>query len=89
MLDQLNGFRQSGLAPYTGPVDFNTLITSRDEYYTCNGSLTTPPCSEGVLWIVLKNPIKASREQIDRFHDLMGADTNRPLQPRNARVILN
>ena len=88
MLDQLNGFRRPGVAPYTGPVDYNTIITSPDEYYTYNGSLTTPPCSEGVLWVVLKNPISASREQIDRFHELMGADTNRPIQPRNARIIL-
>lgn len=88
MLDQLNGFRPAGLAPYTGPVDYNLLITTRDEYYTYNGSLTTPPCSEGVLWVVLKNPVTASREQIDRFHHAMGADTNRPVQPLNARTIL-
>ena len=89
MLTQLNGFRPAGMEPYTGPVDYNLLITSLDEYYTYNGSLTTPPCSEGVLWVVLKNPITASREQIDRFHDQMGADTNRPIQPRNARTILD
>jgi carbonic anhydrase len=87
-LYQLNGFRPEGLEPYTGPVDYNQLITSRDEYYAYNGSLTTPPCSEGVVWVVLKNPVTASREQIDRFHDAMGADTNRPIQPRNARTIL-
>lgn len=88
MLNQLNGFRPVGLPPYTGPVDYNLLITSRNEYYAYNGSLTTPPCSEGVTWVVLKNPVTASREQIDRFHDAMGADTNRPIQPRNARTIL-
>ena len=88
MLNQLTGFRPAGMAPYTGPIYYNKLITSRGEYYTYNGSLTTPPCSEGVLWVVLKNPITASREQIDRFHEAMGADTNRPIQPRNARTIL-
>ena len=88
LLNQLNGFRPADLEPYTGPVDYNLLITSRDEYYAYNGSLTTPPCSEGVVWVVLKNPVTASREQIDRFHDAMGADTNRPVQPRNARTIL-
>ena len=87
-LNQLNGFRPAGLEPYTGPVDYNQLITSRDQYYAYNGSLTTPPCSEGVTWVVLKIPVTASREQIDRFHDAMGADTNRPIQPRNARTIL-
>jgi carbonic anhydrase len=88
MLDQLNSFRPAGLEPYTGPVDYNLLITSRDKYYSYNGSLTTPPCSEGVRWVVLKNPVTASGEQIDRFYDAMGADTNRPIQPRNARTIL-
>jgi len=88
MLNQLNGFRPADLEPYTGPVDYNLLITARDEYYTYNGSLTTPPCSEGVRWIVIKNPVTASKEQIEHFHDKMAADTNRPIQPRNARTIL-
>lgn len=89
MLNQLNGFRPAGMDPYTGPIDYMLVIGSLNEYYTYNGSLTTPPCSEGVLWVVLKKPITASREQIDRFHDAMGADTNRPIQPRNARTILD
>ena len=77
------------MEPYTGPIDYGLVIGSLDEYYSYNGSLTTPPCSEGVLWVVLKNPITASKEQIARFHDAMGADTNRPIQPRNARTILD
>ena len=80
MLNQLNGFRPPGMAPYEGPIDYNDVVTNR--------SLTTPPCSEGVLWVIRQNPIPASKEQIDRFHDKMGADTNRPIQPRNARTIL-
>jgi len=88
MLNQLSGFRPPELAPYTGPIDYNLIITGLDEYYAYSGSLTTPPCSEGVIWIVLKNPITASRRQIERFHEAMGADTNRPIQPRYARTIL-
>jgi carbonic anhydrase len=88
MLNQLNGFRPAGLEPYTGPVDYNLIVTARTQYYVYNGSLTTPPCSEGVLWAVLKNPVTASGEQIDQFHAAMEADTNRPIQPRNARTIL-
>jgi len=72
MLHQLTGFRPAGMEPYTGPIDYNLVIAGLDEYYAYNGSLTTPPCSEGVLWVVLKNPVTASREQIDRFHDAMG-----------------
>jgi len=88
MLNKLDSFRPPEMEPNSEPFDYNELITSRTEYYTYNGSLTTPPCSEGVLWTVLKNPIVASREQIDRFHDTIGSDSNRPLQPKNARVIL-
>jgi carbonic anhydrase len=88
ILNRLDSFRPPDAAPNPATIDFNELITSRTEYFTYNGSLTTPPCSEGVLWTVLKNPLIASKEQIERFHDVMGSDTNRPLQPRNARVIL-
>jgi len=88
VLNRLDSFRPPDMARSTEPVDFNELITSRTEYFAYNGSLTTPPCSEGVLWIVLKNPIIASREQIERFHNTMGSDTNRPVQPQNARAIL-
>jgi carbonic anhydrase len=88
MLNKLDSFRPAHMAPSTEPVDYNELITSRTEYFTYNGSLTTPPCSEGVLWTVLKNPLIASKEQIKRFHSTMGSDTNRPVQPQNSRAIL-
>ncbi|MFT5139743.1 MAG: carbonic anhydrase [Rhodothermales bacterium] len=42
------------------------LLPENEEYYRFNGSLTTPPCSEGVTWIVMKQPIFASSSQIDR-----------------------
>jgi carbonic anhydrase len=58
-------------------------------YFTYNGSLTTPPCSEGVRWLVLIDPITASPEQIARFKNKMGKTTNRPIQEHNARIILN
>jgi carbonic anhydrase len=59
------------------------------EYFTYNGSLTTPPCTEGVEWVVLRRPLTASAEQIERFKERVGSKTNRPIQPRNARVILD
>jgi carbonic anhydrase len=59
------------------------------EYFRYNGSLTTPPCSEGVTWMVLKQHMTASEEQIDRFQQRVGPLTNRPVQPHNARLILN
>ena len=55
-------------------------------YYVYMGSVTAPPCTEGVTWFVLKNTIELSAEQIDAFAKLYPNDT-RPLQPLNGRVI--
>ncbi|MFX1682348.1 carbonic anhydrase family protein [Mitsuaria sp. CC2] len=55
-------------------------------YYDFSGSLTTPPCSEGVHWMVLKEPVTLSSRQIDAFRRLVGENA-RPVQPLNARVI--
>lgn len=63
------------------------LFPRKLDYYRFNGSLTTPPCSEGVRWIVIKTPAQASKEQIDTLRKIMGKN-NRPVQPLNARVIL-
>ena len=58
-------------------------------YFSYDGSLTTPPCTEGVRWIVLRDPFTASAEQIARFKERVGPSTNRPTQPHNARMILD
>lgn len=50
------------------------------------GSLTTPPCSEGVAWFVLQQPVQASAEQIETFHAIIN-DNNRPTQPLNGRTV--
>ncbi|MEF1191292.1 carbonic anhydrase family protein, partial [Vibrio parahaemolyticus] len=50
-------------------------------------SLTTPPCSEGVRWLVIKDPQSISAEQIAQFEHVMG-ENNRPVQPLNARMVL-
>jgi len=90
MMDDLPSFRVArGEDPYADPVDFNELITDRSNYFLYNGSLTTPPCSEGVQWIVLKQPLIASPEQIQHYHDLLGFDNNRPIQPHNSRLVLD
>lgn len=51
-----------------------------------NGSLTTPPCDEGVRWHILAAPIEASAEQIDAFEAIFD-DNYRPVQPLNGREI--
>lgn len=71
-----------------GIEETNLLPPTRD-YFVYGGSLTTPPCSEGVKWIVLKTPIEASGEQIETFKQRVGPATNRPVQPNNARLILD
>ncbi len=68
---------------------FDEELMPKDKaYYRFNGSLTTPPCSEGVTWLVLKQPISASKEQIEHFAHVMHHHNNRPIQPLNARLIV-
>lgn len=69
-------------------VSFNPLelLPSKRSYYTFLGSLTTPPCSEGVRWLVLKTPVTVSKEQISGFGTVYKNNV-RPVQPVNDRVI--
>ncbi|TVO60294.1 carbonic anhydrase [Denitromonas ohlonensis] len=62
------------------------LLPQAPEYYTYMGSLTTPPCSEDVLWMVMKEPIKLSSEQIAIFQRLYPMNA-RPVQAANDRLI--
>lgn len=64
------------------------LLPDDTRYYYYNGSLTTPPCSEGVAWLLLKKPVEASTEQLEAFRAAMGFANNRPVQAINSRVIL-
>ena len=71
------------------PVNAASLMPSDLAYYRFNGSLTTPPCSEGVNWYVMKSFDSASQEQIDAFDQaMMHHANNRPVQPINARVVI-
>ena len=64
------------------------FLPEQRSYYRFNGSLTTPPCTEGVRWIVLKDIRHASKAQIDTISAVMGHNNSRPLQPANARLIV-
>lgn len=64
------------------------LIPNKLDYYTFNGSLTTPPCTEGVRWVVLKTPVKISKNQLEDFEKVMPKN-NRKIQDINGRYILN
>lgn len=67
-------------------LDLNQLLPESRLYYTYMGSLTTPPCSEGVLWMVLKQPVQVSNQQINIFSRLYPMNA-RPVQPAQGRLI--
>jgi carbonic anhydrase len=62
------------------------LLPAEQSFYRYQGSLTTPPCSEGVVWSVMKTPVEVSEEQISRFTAAIH-DNARPVQSLNERVI--
>jgi carbonic anhydrase len=64
------------------------LLPEKRDYLRLNGSLTTPPCTEGVLWLILRNPVMVSKAQVKQFTEVMGGPNNRPVQPLNARALL-
>jgi len=66
--------------------DPSALLPKRRGYVTYMGSLTTPPCTEGVLWIVMQQPIQVSPQQLAIFARLHPMNA-RPVQPLNDRVI--
>ena len=69
-----------------GLLDVNGLLPKDQRYYQFMGSLTTPPCSEGVLWIVMKQPMTISKGQYKLFTQLY-PDNARPVQPVNGRPV--
>jgi len=56
------------------------------DYYMYTGSATAPPCTEGVIWYVLKTPVTISPKQIRAFAQLYPHDV-RPVQPLNGRIV--
>lgn len=63
------------------------LLPDNRSFYRYFGSLTTPPCSEGVNWNVVKSPIEMSETQIKKFESIIGFNS-RPIQPINKRFVL-
>lgn len=68
-------------------IDASAVMPANLAYYTYSGSLTTPPCSMGLQWIVFKNPIQVSDAQISAFEDIHH-ENFRPVQPLNNRRVL-
>ncbi len=70
----------------TAKVNAADLLPSSRAYFHYSGSLTVPPCSEGVDWFVLKTPIEMSAAQLAAFAKAV-EENHRPIQPLNGRVI--
>lgn len=67
-------------------LDLGALLPKDQRYYQYLGSLTTPPCTEGVLWLILKQPVSLSAAQLQLFGQLYPHNA-RPLQPLNDRPV--
>lgn len=68
-------------------VDASRLLPSQRGYYRYIGSLTAPPCTEGVEWLVLKQALELSPAQLARYRQRF-ADNARPVQPLHQRRVL-
>ena len=75
-------------------VNFDLLLppVGGRSFFRYLGSLTTPPCTESVMWTVLEESVYYSKEQIEKFEELpffnkIGGKNNRPVQPLHARQV--
>ncbi len=67
-------------------VKLTDILPTNTSHYAYSGSLTTLPCSEGVQWIVLKDPMHVTQQDVDQFVQIIGHNT-RPIQPLGGRHI--
>ncbi len=69
------------------PVDLTRLLPRSRRAYRYPGSLTTPPCTEGIRWMVMAHPVRVSEAQLGALEDVVEGNA-RPVQPRNDRPIV-
>ena len=74
-------------AQASSALDLAELLPADRRYYTYMGSLTTPPCSEGVKWIVMRQPVTLTKEQIEIFARMYPMNA-RPIQSASGRRIM-
>lgn len=75
-----------GDAEESATVDLGRMLPAERSYWSYDGSLTTPPCTEGVRWVVLATPVELGQEQVDALteaHD----DNARPTQALHGRTV--
>lgn len=81
----LPGLRENA-PPLRVAFDPGAFLPDDQTHFEYSGSLTTPPCTEGVRWLVFQTPLEASRTQIDAFRAAFGENA-RMLKPRNGRDV--
>ena len=74
------------VAPPGQTIDPSLLLPGSRNYFTFMGSLTQPPCTENVLWMVIKQPQQVSPEQLSILQRLYRPNA-RPVQPTFGRII--
>ncbi len=68
-------------------MDATNLIPHQRAYYRYTGSLTAPPCTEGVKWVVMQQPLELSSEQLATYRKRF-ADNARAVQPLDGRTVV-
>lgn len=71
------------------PVSLAGLWPGKRDYFEYPGSLTTPPCTENVRWLVFKQPLTLSAEQLQGLASVLKQDNARPVQPLSGRAVLD
>jgi carbonic anhydrase len=69
------------------PIALTRLLPASRRAYRYPGSLTTPPCTEGIRWIVLARPVTVSARQLQALEEIVEGNS-RPIQPRNGRSLI-
>ncbi len=80
--------RKSGEEGKTGRFSPTTLVPGKLDYWAYEGSLTTPPCSEIVSWLVVREPLQVDYRDINWFTSIY-RNNARPVVPANRRIVLS
>ena len=82
--------RDLGAVDNAGGLRLNPIILlpMQRDFVSYQGSLTTPPCTEGVRWLVMRTPLRVSRAQADRITRII-SENARPVQALNGRRVIS